>query len=382
MNVVILSAPGRDEDLRDQFHSHLQPLAAAAGLAVWHDGMICAGEDRLQTAVGRAQRADIVVILVTADFLALQQTNDDLALVTACLFRSNVWLFPVLTRHCLHHVAPFFRRGVMSFNGKPVAACDDRDEAWTHIVAQIERLLHERPLMACSPGYKPPREIHVRRPRKLGMHEAHLDDAVDVLRSRADRSAFTLLQSVTLFGSAHTLALWAETIAKTSCDNFDAKIAWNTLAELSLVERPASSPQFVVADSRIHPLASSGMADAASLVIIHWLENSDARVIRSFHEILSHALFVLLESVDPRNSARLVKALFKHDDVNRLCDSFDTLYVDLDQPSRAAAQQFFRHVARKHRLLRKGDMDAILKDLAQTHCPQLSHLLTCATGAQ
>lgn len=384
MNIVILSAPGRDDHLRDELHMHLRPLVTSAGIDLWHDGLVAAGEDRTRAARERAGAAHIVIILVTADFLALQQTDDELSLTIAHLFRKSVWLFPVLARHCLHHLAPFYRREIMTYNGGPIAAWPDRDEAWTHIAAEIERLLYERPpaeLAPHSPCSEALREAHNTRtpeePREIQpppLHDHDVEDTLMVLRSRADPSPYTLYQAVAIFPGT-TLVIWAEQIARKRQGDFDIDAAWNILEYIHLVHRSQYVTQIASAVSPAGPSPGIELAEDAAQVVVDWLESADEGTIEVHRELLSPALYGLLNSIDLRDGARIVRSLVKRPDMERFYEIFIAAYPELGADVRPGVRQFLRHAVLKRRALKGPGALECLSALARKHCPRLVALI-------
>ena len=60
----------RDEDLRSKLETHLAVLRRGGLIAEWHDRKIEAGDEWRKAIDGHLMSADIVLLLVSADFIA------------------------------------------------------------------------------------------------------------------------------------------------------------------------------------------------------------------------------------------------------------------------------------------------------------------------
>jgi len=67
---IFFSYSHRDEELRDRLETHLSLLKHQGLIEAWHDRRISAGEDWAGSISGEMERADIVLLLVSADFIA------------------------------------------------------------------------------------------------------------------------------------------------------------------------------------------------------------------------------------------------------------------------------------------------------------------------
>jgi TIR domain len=70
MATLFFSYSHRDEALRDQLETHLAMLKRQGFITTWHDRRIAAGENFGETISANLERADIVLLLVTPDFIA------------------------------------------------------------------------------------------------------------------------------------------------------------------------------------------------------------------------------------------------------------------------------------------------------------------------
>src|SRR3981081_1929616 len=70
MATLFFSYSHRDEALRDQLEKHLTMLKRQGFIETWHDRRITAGEPIDQAISSNLETAEIVLLLVSPDFLA------------------------------------------------------------------------------------------------------------------------------------------------------------------------------------------------------------------------------------------------------------------------------------------------------------------------
>ena len=76
MAALFFSYSHRDEGLRDQLEIHLAMLKRQGFIETWHDRRITAGEPLDQSISANLEHADIVLLLVSPDFLASDYCYD------------------------------------------------------------------------------------------------------------------------------------------------------------------------------------------------------------------------------------------------------------------------------------------------------------------
>src|SRR5213080_3948433 len=70
MVAVFFSYSHKDEDLRDQLETHLAMLKRQGVISAWHDRRLIAGSDIDTGITEELEGADIILLLVSPDFLA------------------------------------------------------------------------------------------------------------------------------------------------------------------------------------------------------------------------------------------------------------------------------------------------------------------------
>jgi TIR domain len=141
---VFVSYSHRDEELRDQLEVQLAMLKRQGLVDVWHDRRLHAG-DHLDGSIGKElDEADIILLLVSPDFLAsdycyniekagaLERHKDGEARLISVILRPCEWQHTELADYL-----------VTPTDGKPITRWADRDEAFLDVTRQIRRAIEE-----------------------------------------------------------------------------------------------------------------------------------------------------------------------------------------------------------------------------------------------
>jgi hypothetical protein len=181
---VFFSYSHADEELRDQLEKHLAMLKRQGVIEAFHDRCIPAGDNIDHSIWQELERADVILLLVSPDFLASSYCYDvemRRALERHDLKQARV--IPVILRHCDWHAAPFGKLLATPRDGKPARSFPDLDEAFLQIVQAIRAAVNARgesqggapvPAAAAQPPVQPiawptpgPRSSNLRLPRSF-----------------------------------------------------------------------------------------------------------------------------------------------------------------------------------------------------------------------
>ncbi|MBW4473980.1 MAG: toll/interleukin-1 receptor domain-containing protein [Stenomitos rutilans HA7619-LM2] len=140
MATLFFSYSHRDETLRDELEVHLAMLKRQGVIETWHDRRITAGEEFDKAISKNLEEADIILLLVSPDFLAssycydveMQRALERHEQETACVM-------PVILRPCDWRTAPFGKLLVMPTDGKAVSKFPDKDDAFLEVVTEIRK---------------------------------------------------------------------------------------------------------------------------------------------------------------------------------------------------------------------------------------------------
>lgn len=141
---VFMSYSHNDEGLRDQLEVQLAMLQRQGLVEVWHDRRMLAG-DRLDWTISKElDEADIILLLVSPDFIAsdycykiekgraLERHREGSARLISVILRPCDWTHTDLREYL-----------VTPKDGKPITQWPDRDEAFLDVAQSIRRAIEE-----------------------------------------------------------------------------------------------------------------------------------------------------------------------------------------------------------------------------------------------
>ncbi len=140
---VFFSYSHKDEELRDKLATHLKLLQRQRVINTWHDRVIPVGSEWDKQINDNLNEAHIILMLVSADFLASDYCWD--VEITQAMQRhatGDAVVIPVILRPCDWNSAPFGRLQAAPKNARPVTTWQNVDEAFLDITQKI-RLVAE-----------------------------------------------------------------------------------------------------------------------------------------------------------------------------------------------------------------------------------------------
>jgi TIR domain. len=134
----------KDEQLRDELETHLKLLQRQGLIEIWHDRMIEAGDEWKQKIDENLERADIVLLLVSADFIASDYCYEiEMKRALECHEKGEARVVPVIVRDVNWTHAPFGKLQALPKDGLAVTKWPDKDSAWRNVSGGIERVIEE-----------------------------------------------------------------------------------------------------------------------------------------------------------------------------------------------------------------------------------------------
>lgn len=130
-----------DAALLQALTRHLTPLKQAGLVDDWHEGQLLGGQE-IQAEINRQlRRADIVLVLLSADLVASPRWNELLPQVLAAKAQRGVIIVPVVVRPVHWRPSTLGGLSALPVDGKAVTLNSDQDAAWVQIVEGIEQLI-------------------------------------------------------------------------------------------------------------------------------------------------------------------------------------------------------------------------------------------------
>ena len=141
---VVFSYSHKDEELRDQLETHLKLLQRQGVISTWNDRKIIGGENWAGVIDDNFKRADLILLLVSADFIASDYCYEiEMKTALEREEKGEAKVVPVILQPCQWQKAPFGKLQALPKDGKPVAKWGNRAEALTKVADGIEKVVAE-----------------------------------------------------------------------------------------------------------------------------------------------------------------------------------------------------------------------------------------------
>jgi hypothetical protein len=141
---VFFSYSHRDEDLRNEMIKHLGLLQRQGVIRAWHDRIIDAGMEWKQAIDIHLQTAHIILLLVSADFLASDYCYDlEMERAMARHEAGEACVIPIILRAVDWNSAPFGKLQALPVDGKPITSWSNQDEAFTNVAQGLRTVVEK-----------------------------------------------------------------------------------------------------------------------------------------------------------------------------------------------------------------------------------------------
>jgi tetratricopeptide (TPR) repeat protein len=141
---AFLSYAHADDQLREEFVKALRQLQREQMLEVWHDRRILPGDEWAGIIDDRLTSADIVILLVSVDFLSSDYCNE-IELETALERHQErkTRVVPVILRPCDWENARFGKLQALPAGGKPITKWEPRDDGFLNAVQGLRLVIKD-----------------------------------------------------------------------------------------------------------------------------------------------------------------------------------------------------------------------------------------------
>ena len=141
---IFYSYAHEDEEFREQLEKHLTLLKRQGLIHGWHDREITAGREWAGAIDKNLEASQIILLLVSADFLASDYCYDTEMTQALKKHETNqARVIPIIIRDIDWSGAPFSKLQALPKDGKPVTAWRPRDKAWTDVAKGIRKVVEE-----------------------------------------------------------------------------------------------------------------------------------------------------------------------------------------------------------------------------------------------
>lgn len=148
---VFVSYSHQDERLLKRLSTHLAGLKRQGVIETWHDRRIVASDDWSEEIDERLADAQIVLCLVSPDFLASDYCYErEMRVALDAHARGTKRVVPVIIRPADWQHSPLGRLQAVPRDARPVTTWSNRDQAWIDVASALRHLVESLPTSAHS----------------------------------------------------------------------------------------------------------------------------------------------------------------------------------------------------------------------------------------
>jgi tetratricopeptide (TPR) repeat protein len=134
----------QDDDLLSHLEKHLSMLVRSRHIIGWNKKEILAGSDIQSESVEHFDRARLILLLVSPDFLASPYCyGSEMKRAMERHQAGDARVIPILLRPVFLEGAPFMKLQMLPSNGKPITSWSNYDEAFENVVKGISRAIKD-----------------------------------------------------------------------------------------------------------------------------------------------------------------------------------------------------------------------------------------------
>ncbi len=138
---VFISYSHKDKNLKDKLETHLSNLKDQDLISSWHDNQIKAGKDWKKEIDEHLKCADIILLLVSPDFLASKSCKAELKEAMKRRESENINVIPIILHPCDWKNTKFAKLQAIPEAGKPVVLYTNQNKAFLNIIDELRSIL-------------------------------------------------------------------------------------------------------------------------------------------------------------------------------------------------------------------------------------------------
>jgi len=139
---LFISYSHKDEKYLSDFQTHLSVLKRENLVDEWNDNAITSGQEWDQTIKNKLDEADIIIFLVSPDFIASDYIQDiEIEKAIRKYQRGENIIIPVIIRTCAFGSLEISKFQALPKGAKPISKWEDKDEAWLDVVTGLKKVL-------------------------------------------------------------------------------------------------------------------------------------------------------------------------------------------------------------------------------------------------
>ena len=143
---VFISYSHKDEEIKNELDNHLVGLSRSELIDVWNDRQLIAGEEWDETIIEELKAADIIILLVSVNFLNSKYIwEKEVAIAMERHKAKTARVIPVIASSCDFGDMSFARIQGLPKNATPIdsfPAGGERARVYTEIAKSIKDVVH------------------------------------------------------------------------------------------------------------------------------------------------------------------------------------------------------------------------------------------------
>ncbi len=140
---IFYSYVSEDEELKDALEKHLARLRKTGVITDWHPGKITAGLNRAKEIEKHLKAAQIILLLISANYIASDDFDDIVAQSMKRLNAGNARIIPVILRPVDWRIPQFAGLTALPANGKAITSWSNREDAFFAVAQGIREVVEE-----------------------------------------------------------------------------------------------------------------------------------------------------------------------------------------------------------------------------------------------
>lgn len=153
---IVIAFDQRDREGLREFKNQLNPLATQDLVTIWDASQILGGTDREQAITDHLNRATIILLLISADFIASEEGKKRIQQAMGRNAPPGVYVVPILLRPAYWKILGLETLTPLPSNGKAVSSWQNRQEAYLDIILDIERIIEAQKKILAGKDMKEP----------------------------------------------------------------------------------------------------------------------------------------------------------------------------------------------------------------------------------
>ena len=141
---IFIAYAREDAAMLKKLRKQLKVLERTKNIHIWYDGLINVGQYWEQEIKDALHNADIILLLISSDFLASDYCYEN-EMTTALELhqQGNVRTVPIILRECLWKDTPFATLQALPQDGVPVTSkvWETTDQPYVHIAKELKKII-------------------------------------------------------------------------------------------------------------------------------------------------------------------------------------------------------------------------------------------------